>query len=81
MFTAIEGSPGLVARVLAGLGNGEFFVAFQPIVHVQKCIDLPHRYRHLSGHGKLPVQVCTAIARELTGFIWAVGQPAEVRRP
>jgi len=42
---------------------------------------LCHRYRHLSARGKLPVQVCTAIARELTGFIWAVGQQAEVRRP
>ncbi|MFI4941112.1 MAG: IS110 family transposase [Burkholderiales bacterium] len=32
------------------------------------------RYRSLEGRGKLKVQVCTAIARELAGFIWAVGQ-------
>lgn len=32
------------------------------------------RYRRLTGKGKLKVQVCTAIARELAGFIWAIGQ-------
>lgn len=32
------------------------------------------RYRLLTGKGKLKVQVCTAIARELAGFIWAIGQ-------
>ena len=32
------------------------------------------RYRLLEGRGKLKVQVCTAIARELAGFIWAIGQ-------
>lgn len=32
------------------------------------------RYRSLEGRGKLKVQVCTAIARELSGFIWAIGQ-------
>ena len=30
------------------------------------------RYRHLLGRGKLKVQVCAAIARELVGFIWAI---------
>ena len=30
------------------------------------------RYQHLMRAGKLKVQVCTAIARELTGFLWAV---------
>ena len=30
------------------------------------------RYAHLLERGKLKVQVCTAIARELVGFIWAV---------
>jgi transposase len=30
------------------------------------------RYRHLLERGKLKVQVCTAIARELAGFIWAI---------
>jgi len=32
------------------------------------------RYRRLEGKGKLKVQVCAAIARELAGFIWAIGQ-------
>lgn len=32
------------------------------------------RYKLLEARGKLKVQACTAIARELTGFIWAVGQ-------
>jgi transposase len=32
------------------------------------------RYRLLEARGKLSVQTCTAIARELTGFIWAIGQ-------
>jgi transposase len=30
------------------------------------------RYAHLLGRGKLKVQVCTAVARELVGFIWAI---------
>lgn len=30
------------------------------------------RYRHLMDRGLLKVKVCTAIARELTGFIWAI---------
>jgi transposase len=34
---------------------------------------LCQRYRTLEGKGKLKVQVCTAVARELTGFIWAIG--------
>ncbi len=32
------------------------------------------RYWSLDARGKLKVQTCTAIARELAGFIWAVGQ-------
>ena len=32
------------------------------------------RYRKLEARGKLKVQVSTAIARELAGFIWAIGQ-------
>lgn len=31
------------------------------------------KYRALEGKGKLKVQVCTAVARELAGFIWAIG--------
>ena len=32
------------------------------------------RYKKLEGKGKLKVQACTAVARELAGFIWAIGQ-------
>jgi transposase len=32
------------------------------------------RYRLMEGKGKLKVQACTAVARELAGFIWAIGQ-------
>jgi transposase len=35
------------------------------------------RYRALDAKGKLQVQVCTAVARELAGFIWAVGQAVQ----
>lgn len=35
---------------------------------------LCHRYRHLTGRGKQTVQACTAVARELAGFVWAIGQ-------
>jgi transposase len=37
-------------------------------------VRLCGRYRLLEGKGKLKAKVCTAIARELTGFIWAIGQ-------
>jgi len=45
---------------------------------------LCRRYRHLVVRGKLKVQVCTAIARELAGFIWAIacevmGRPVMAR--
>jgi transposase len=39
------------------------------------------RYRHLLEKGKLKVQVCTAIARELVGFIWAIAMEVSGRRP
>ena len=32
------------------------------------------RYRSLESRGKRQVQICTAIAREMTGFIWAIAQ-------
>ena len=35
---------------------------------------LCQRYWALDGKGKLKVQTCTAVARELAGFIWAIGQ-------
>lgn len=34
---------------------------------------LCQKYRTLEDKGKLKVQVCTAVARELVGFIWAIG--------
>jgi len=35
---------------------------------------LHRRYRHLCARGKRPQQVVVAVARELLGFVWAVGQ-------
>lgn len=42
---------------------------------------LCQRYRTLHNKGKLKVQVCTAIARELTGFIWAIGHVLPATKP
>lgn len=39
---------------------------------------LSRRYQHLTSQGKSGPKVATAVARELTGFIWAIAQ--EVRR-
>lgn len=36
------------------------------------------RYRHLVGRGKRTVEACTAVARELAGFLWAIA--CEVRQ-
>lgn len=38
------------------------------------------RYRHLLNKGKLKVQVCTAVARELIGFIWAIARQVNGKR-
>lgn len=38
---------------------------------------LSARYRALSGRGKKTTVVCTAIARELVGFMWAVAREAQ----
>ena len=35
---------------------------------------LCQRFRNLTARDKVKTQVCTAIARELAGFIWAIGQ-------
>ncbi|MFY9718275.1 MAG: IS110 family transposase [Candidatus Cybelea sp.] len=35
---------------------------------------LYRRYRHLCARGKRPQQAAVAVARELLGFIWAIGQ-------
>lgn len=37
-------------------------------------LRLSHRYRRLSARGLQYNKVCVAIARELAGFIWAIGQ-------
>jgi transposase len=37
------------------------------------------RYRHFVSRGKPTPQIITAIARELLGFIWAIGREAEQR--
>jgi transposase len=39
------------------------------------------RYRHLMARGKAKPQVVTAIARELLGFIWAIGVAVEEASP
>lgn len=39
------------------------------------------RYRHLRCKGKLRVQACTAVARELCGFIWAVACEVKENSP
>jgi transposase len=43
----------------------------------QAQVRLHHRYRHLTEHGKRSTVVNVALARELTGFLWAAmtGQP------
>ena len=38
---------------------------------------LTGRYRALSGRGKKTTVVCTAIARELVGFMWSVAREAQ----
>ena len=38
---------------------------------------LTARYRALTARGKKTTVVCTAIARELVGFMWSVGQEAQ----
>lgn len=37
---------------------------------------LSHKYRRLVFHGKRSTQAATAVARELAGFVWAIGQIA-----
>ena len=40
---------------------------------------LTARYRALAGRGKRTTVVCTAIARELVGFMWSIAHEVEVR--
>ncbi|HEV8306257.1 MAG TPA: IS110 family transposase [Methylomirabilota bacterium] len=42
---------------------------------------LHQRYRRLLGRGKTKQQVVTAVARELLGFIWAIGVAVEAQHP
>jgi transposase len=39
---------------------------------------LCRRYRQMHARGKKPTVVVTAIARELAGFVWAIGQETSV---
>jgi transposase len=41
-------------------------------------VRLTHRYRRLSARGLQHNKVCVAIARELAGFIWSIGQQITV---
>jgi transposase len=41
---------------------------------------LTARYRALSGRGKKTTVVCTAVARELAGFMWAIARQASAER-
>lgn len=40
---------------------------------------LCNRYWHLTFKGKLKVQACTAVARELAGFIWAIAREVVIK--
>lgn len=42
---------------------------------------LTARYRMLSARGKKPTVVCTAVARELAGFMWAIAREARQTTP
>jgi len=42
---------------------------------------LYHRYWHLINKGKPKQQAVTAVARELLGFIWAIGVHIEQQQP
>jgi transposase len=49
----------------------------------QAQVRLYHRHRHLAEHGKRPTVANVAIARELTGFLWAAmtNQPLRLTDP
>lgn len=42
-------------------------------------VRLTHRYRRLNARGLQHNKICVAIARELTGFIWSIGQQVTVQ--
>ncbi len=41
-------------------------------------LRLTQRYRRLSARGLQPNKICVAIARELAGFIWSIGQQVSI---
>ncbi len=41
-------------------------------------LRLAHRYRRLTARGLQHNKVCVAIARELTGFVWSIGQQVTI---
>lgn len=41
-------------------------------------VRLTHRYRRLSARGLQHNKVCVAVARELAGFVWSIGQQVTV---
>ena len=44
-------------------------------------VRLCRRYRKLNASGKKPTVVVAAIARELSGFVWAIGQEVKPAAP
>lgn len=47
----------------------------------QAQLRLCQRFRHLTAQGKLSTVVVTAVARELSGFVWAIATEAQRPRP
>ena len=58
------------------------FLNFRPLPSLQYArgqpfLDQPNDSWRLTSKGKIPCKAITAVARELVGFIWAVGVQAE----
>lgn len=70
-------------RVSEGLRKRQAGQPPEAVATAQKALGrLKQRYFRLTGRGKLPQVAAAAIARELTGVVWAVLQPwAERQRP
>lgn len=68
-----------IGKTLAGRQRGQSPQITQIAWRAQQ--RLHDRYRKLSARGKSPQLTVTALARELLGFIWAVGVEAEQSRP